>query len=400
MGLTLREKVSALLVVAGLIVVAFIAAVIRNIVHLVGGERLLSGVLAVFFAIPAPGHPLDPTTWLTPQNGVWPTVMVLSQVAMVAGGVFVLVLVARALSLPTDDPERRQEVKRAVRTGAMVGATWSILPFALHLVNAVALAFAPDPALLVDALGATAAGGLVLAALTWIQPLLVLIGLLASQILRWLILLGFIAWPIAWPLRAVEHEFFHGIGRSITDVFTVAVVAKLLHAIAAFGLVFLTTALDSLLLRTVVFIGGVVGVFVVLPIAMLRHAERVMTLPFMLAPTPSGTRTYVQQSAERVRDTHQRVESGRERVREWRSTDPQTDIRDFIDRSDGEGTDHWWNGWISRELIPRQSVDWTYHRQAPSDGSYGPDSEDPDDTPDARAQNTTTTREQTRRDNR
>lgn len=381
MSLTLREKVSAFLLIAGLFVVAFIAAVIRNVIHLVGSERLLAGVLAVFFAIPAPGHPLDPTTWLSPQNGVWPTVMALSQVAMLAGGVVVLGLVARALSLPTDDPERRQEVKQAVRTGAMVGATWTILPFALHLVNEIALAFAPDPELLLDALGATAAGGLVLGVLTWIQPLFVLIGLLASQILRWLILVGFLAWPIAWPLRAVDHEFLHGMGRSITAVFTVAVAAKLLQAIAAFGLVFLTTSLESLLMRTVVFIVGVVGVFVVLPLTMVRHAERVMTLPFMVAPTPSGTRTHVKQSAERVRDAHQRVDSGRERLREWRSTDPQTTVTDFIDDED----DHWWNGWVDRDVTfhrPEWGWNWTWHDRTMTDGSPGPESEGPDDISD------------------
>lgn len=339
-------------------------------------ERLLRDLLTVAFGIPAPGKPLAPGTWLTPQNGLWPDVMLLSRFSMGIAGLLVLALIARA-TMASDDAVRRRELKRVGRPAAMVASTWTVLPFMLHLTNQLSMALAPRPDMLLTAMGATVAGGIIIGLLAWIQPFIVGIGALASLLLRALILLGFIAWPVAWPLRGLDHDLAQTLGRSVTSTFTVAVTAKLLQAIFAFVLIYLLGTIESWWMRPVVFVVGILVVFVWIPTMMLRYADRVMMLPGTLAPSERQIGQAIEQSADRMGRVHTHVETGRERVSEWRAdrNDPQTELGDFTG-----GSSSWWNGWIKRELYPRHSsVEWQRQQQTPMDGAYGPDSEDPDD---------------------
>ncbi len=382
-------------------------------------DQFLRDVLTVTFGIPAPGRPLDPSTWIVPQNGLWPDVMALSRVSMLAAGLGMLLLVARA-TMAADTAARRDELKRMGRPAAMVLSTWSLLPFMLHLTNQLARAFAPRSDQLLNAVGATATGGIVLAIVPWIQPLFVAVGALATLLLRAIILVGFIFWPIACALRAFDHDVAQALGRSVTASFTVAVTAKLLQAMFAFILVYLTGSITSWWLRPVVFVAGVIVVFVALPVVMLRYAERVMMLPGTLAPSEQQVGRYIEESADRVGQVHKQIESDRTRVNEWRTP---TDSRDIFDtefddwRADASddadagwfggldasfdtgwlewsgGDDRWWNGWIQRELIPRHSsAEWKQKqsntRASMADGSYGPTSEGLDDVSASRDEQT------------
>lgn len=358
-------------------------------------DRFFRDVVTVTFGIPAPGRPLNPSSWIVPQNGLWPDVMALSRVSMGVAGLVIVLLAART-TMAADEAARRAELKRIGRPVAMVLSTWSLLPFLLHLTNQLARAVAPRSEQLLDAVGATAGGIGVLAIVAWILPLFVAVGALATLLLRAIILVGFVFWPVACAVRAIDHDVAQALGRSVTATFTVAVTAKLLQAIFAFILVVLTGSIDSWWLRPVVFVGGVIVVFVALPAVMLRYAERVMMLPGTLAPSEQQVGRYVQESADRVGRVHNRIESGRERVTEWRAdrNDPQTELSDFT----GDDS-RWWNGWITRELIPRpSSVEWQHSRTRASmpDGTYGPTSEDPDDAPEHRERGTN--RDQSRRD--
>ncbi|WP_330633800.1 hypothetical protein [Halocatena halophila] len=358
----------------------------------------LARLLDLIFGIPAPGQPLSPGSWMAPSNGVWPDLIALSRLCVGVGALCMLGLGARALAI-SDESLRRQELKKAGKAGVFVGATYTILPFVLHLTDQVAMALAPSPEQLLSALELTTTAGGVLAIAAKIQPLTVAVGALAAVILRGVILFGFVAWPLAWPLRTIDNRLADHLGRSITAVFTVAIVTKLLQSAFAFLLVFLLGALNSLVLRLVVFVIGVLLVFVVFPAMMLRYAERVLLLPIRFLPRQHRMQEFVEESSDRVGQVHKQVETGRERFDEWRAPpEPeQTSIHDWtLDGPNATPRRRW------VQVIPRfhTSAAWKQGRddeQTLSDG-HGPTSETPDER--QTAQKATDEREQQRLNNR
>lgn len=384
-----------------------------------GLDALLESLLGIIFGVPAPGRPLAPSTWLAPTNGLWPDVMLLSRAAMGLSSVILVGLLARA-TMASDTAVQRAEIKRVARAGLMVGATWTVIPFGLHLSNEIATGLAPDPDVLLDAVAATAGGTFVLGIVTWLQPLFVAVAVIATIVLRGLIFVGFVAWPLAWPLRALDTDLSHTFGRSITAVFTVAVVAKVVQALGAFLVIFLSITIDSLPVRVLVFVVGMIAVFVALPIVMIRHAERVMMLPGALAPRERQMQQFVQESADRVGQVHKQLQTGRERVSEWRTPTDSRDIfapefddwrADASDDTDagwfggfsggdlGAGwferssDDRWWNGWIRRAPNFHTSEAWKrslWERQrTPADGR-GSESDGPEDSGEDSHTDTTT----------
>lgn len=366
---------------------------------------LLSDLLSLVFGVPAPGQPLAPATWLAPTNGVWPDVMTLSRASMGVAGVALLALFGRA-TMTGERSAIKRGLHRVGYAGLMVAATWTVLPFGLHLADALVTVLAPSPDQLLTSVASTAGDVGVLVLTAGVQPLLVALAVLAMAMLRAIIFAGFVLWPVAWPLRVIEHDLTERLGRSITALFTVAVATKLLQSLGAFGLIYLTGAIDSLLIRILIFIGGTVGVFVVLPLKMLQHAEQVMMLPGALAPSERQVGQAIEASADRVGQVHKHVESGRERVNEWRTP---TDSREIFDTefddwraapSDDDGTgllgglgdsfdtdwvewssgdERWWSSWIQHELVGPTSAEWQRSEtRASMDGPHGPDSEDPD----------------------
>lgn len=388
------------------LVVLVVGGAVGYIAFAVDVHRLLTDLLALVFGVPAPGTPLTPATWMSPTNGVWPDVMTLSRASMGVAGVALLALFGRA-SMAGKRSAVKRGLSRVGYAGLMVAATWTVLPPALHLANEVATALAPSPDQLLTSLPSTASGVVILVLTAGVQPLLVALAVLAMAMLRAIILAGFILWPIAWALRVIEHDLTEQLGRSITSLFVVAITSKLLQSLGAFGLIYMTGSIDSLLIRILIFIGGTVGVFVVLPLKLLQHAERVMMLPGALAPSERQVGQAIEASADRVGQVHNHVESGRERVNEWRTP---TDSREIFDTqfddwraapSDDDGTglfeglggrfdtdwfewssgdERWWTGWISRELVGPTSAEWdrSETRASMMDGPHGPDSEDPD----------------------
>lgn len=367
-----------------------------------GLDALFESLLGIIFGVPAPGCPLAPSTWLAPTNGLWPDVMLLSRAAMGLSSVMLVGLLARA-TMASDTAVQRAEIKRVARAGLMVGATWTVIPFGLHLSNEIATGLAPDPSALLDAVAATAGGTLVLGVVTWLQPLFVAVAVIATIVLRGLIFVGFVAWPLAWPLRALDADLSHTFGRSITAVFTVAVVAKVVQALGAFLVVFLSITIASTVVRVLVFVVGTITVFVALPIVMIRHAERVMLLPGSLTPTEQQVGHYVQESADRVGQVHKQLGDKAQRINEWRSLSEsreavQTRLNDW-DAETNEGNSE---GWFSHEFPSNSyttSAEWerSSTRTSMGDGVHGPTSHTPNDNMQD-SQNTRTPREQERWD--
>lgn len=342
---------------------------------------LLTDLLALVFGVPAPGQPLAPATWLAPTTGVWPDVMTLSRASMGVAGVALLALFGR-----TTMAGERSAIKRGLHrvgyAGLMVAATWTVLPFGLHLVDQVATALAPTPDMLLTSWVSTGGGLAVLAFVTVVQPLLVGMAVLAMAMLHAIVLAGFVLWPVAWPLRVIEHDLTERLGRSITALFTVAVATKLMQSLGAFGLIYITGAIDSLLIRILIFIGGTVSVFVVLPLKMLQHAERVMMLPGALAPSERQVGRYVEESSKRIGQVHRHVDAGVQRAHERFGTSEsrqavQTRVSDWAEETSEESRRI--SNWIQHELVGPTSAEWQRSSTRVSDGPHGPDSEEPDD---------------------
>lgn len=389
-----------------------------------GLAGVLSSLLSVTFGVPAPGQPLNPTTWTMPQNGLWEDLMSLSRVAVGASVVGLLLLTVR-VTMISDIAVRRAELKRLGKTAALVATTWTAVPFVLHLLNELAQGLAPSPEQLLDALGATSAGIAVVGIVAWFQPFFVAVGVLSTLILRALIIVGFLVWPIAWVLRSVESPLAGVIGRSVTAVLPVAVATKLLQALGAAVVVWLTVTVESVPFRVTIFVAGVVGVFVALPIVMLRHAEALMHLPVAFAPSERQVGQYVDESAARVGQVHKSLVAGHQRVNDWRTTDSRdifdtqfddwrADASDDSDAgwfggvsgddsgvgwfgSDGKSDDAddsggWLDGWITHEFPGGSftSAEWSRRQTQVNmgDGVDGPTSENPDspETIDARSE--------------
>ncbi len=362
-----------------------------------GLERLVQDLLTLLFRVPAPGQPLNPTTWMQPATGLWPDVMALSRLVMAVSVLLLLGLGGR-LTMVNDEAARRRELKRLGKMGLYLCSTWTVLPFGLHLADQLTMALTPSPEMVFSALIPSAATGVVLGIVAWIQPLFVAIGVLATVLLQAVILAGFVFWPIAWPLRLIEHDLATRLSRSITAALIAAVAGKVIQAISAFMLVHLTSSLGSMAVRALVFVVGVVVVFLTLPIVMLRYAEQVMLLPGALAPTEQQVGRYIEESTDRVGRAHERIEAGRERFNEWRETDPQTRLDGDWTTDDSSGL---FDGWITHEISPSfTSAEWggSATRSAMSDGVHGPESDDPDEV--TNTQNTCTDQEQGRWDDR
>lgn len=373
-----RRIIGAITVLGGLIFGVF---------EWVGFGRVLRLVLDLVFGIPAPGQPLAPTTWQSPTNGLWPELMAVSQVAV---GIAVLLLVIPVLQVAQakDDRARWQAIRRLLYAGVMIATTWTVLPVVLHLLDQLAYGLSPSVDLWTETRRIPVQGVLavVVGVFTLIvQPVVLITSLLSMLVLHALIMIGFVLWPIAWTLRIVMGATggamqgtsltAASVGRTVTTLFTIAVVTKVLEAVLAFVVLHINWAAG--LAECAAFAIGL-GVFVYLPIAMLQNAERVLRLAW-LAPRSEQVGMYIEESVDRVGQAH-------DFAREWheeRTTPTQSTIDDWTeDRSVSR-----WRRWIPRQFPEESYTSWGWDRMEgsggtgsdgqPADGSFGPESQGP-----------------------
>lgn len=374
------------------VAVVALAALIAGVWNM-GFQWLVSLLLELVFGIPAPGKPLDPWTWMNPTNGLWPDVMAFSQVMMVLSVVLLLGGVVQA-ARAQDVRSSRQWIKRLVYAGMMIVSTWTVLPLVLHLADQIALGLSPsveqwslEPVLIpVSGWLAVVVGTIMFV----IQPPLIVTSLLAMGILRALILIGFILWPVAWTLRILTDSSVSmgpgmftpaSIGKTITTLFSIALVTKVVEVLVAFFLLNINVAGGPL--QAAAFVVGV-GLFTVFPVLMLQNAERVLRLAF-LAPRSDQVGHYIEQSADRVGQAHTQVQ----RVRERFETDPQTTIQDW--NAERTSSSSRWRSWISHQFPKESFTTWGHETSqgggsgstAAADGSdesFGPVSRGPDES--------------------
>lgn len=343
-----------------------------------GVETVLQVLVALVFGIPAPGQPLAPPTWVAPTNGVWPEVMPLSQAIV---GVAVLLLVVPLIQMvrASDARARWQAIRRALWAGAMIASTWTVLPVGLHLADQLAAGLATHAIQWTEPhQPVTVVGTLLVGLVTFIvQPVALITSLLSLSVLHALIVIGFVLWPLAWTLRIIADGTAASVGRTMTTLFTIAVVTKVLEAVLAAVLLHIDWMAG--LAELSAFLLGL-GLFVYLPIAMLQNAERVLRLAW-LAPRSEQVGRYIEASADRIGQAHGFA-------RDWheaRTTPTQSTIDEWTEDTSVSR----WRRWIPRQFPEESYTTWGWDGQGsdggpgpeggPADGSFGPTSRGPDD---------------------
>lgn len=227
-------------------------------------------------AVPAPGQPDRPSTWVNPQNGLWPGVYKAS--AWTAGLASVVLMAAFGMSFYRSDPyEKRQAWKRVGIALVMVATTWIIPPLLLHLANETAMSVAPNGAEFIQTNAKLAKLGVGLGLgvlLGFLQSGTIAVGLLILGLERALIYVCVFLWPLSWACRAYSG-FLKSIGDTFVYLFGVVIVTKLFQALVLRLLADLpwTSGALGVLETFILVVGGLVFALLVLPKEMLAHAN-------------------------------------------------------------------------------------------------------------------------------
>ncbi|WP_227356088.1 hypothetical protein [Haladaptatus salinisoli] len=255
-------------------------------------------------AVPAPGQPDKPNTWVNPQNGLWPGVYKAS--AWTAGLASVVLMAAFGMSFYRSDPyEKRQAWKHVGIALVMVATTWIIPPLLLHLANETAMSVAPNGAEFIqtNAKLAKLSVGIGLGVLLgFLQSGTIAVGLLILGLERALIYVCVFLWPLSWACRAYSG-FLKSIGDTFVYLFGVVIVTKLFQALVLrllADLPWTSGALGVLETFTLV-VGGLVFALLVLPKEMLAHANDAASIALgTSAANQRKAGKYVDKAGERV----------------------------------------------------------------------------------------------------
>ena len=168
------------------------------------GKGIANTVRDSVAAVPAPGQPDKPSTWVNPHNGLWPGVYKAS--AWTASLASVVLMAAFGMSFYRSDPyEKRQAWKRVGIALVMVATTWIIPPLLLHLANETAISVAPNGAEFIQTNSKLAKLGVGNwpRCPSWIlQSGTIAVGVLVLGLERALIYLCVFLWPLSWACRA------------------------------------------------------------------------------------------------------------------------------------------------------------------------------------------------------
>lgn len=168
-----------------------------------GIHDFFTGMTAAVFGVPAVGDIADATTWSSVDGPFWPVVR---SVYLVMSGLAMLVLGAGVMHALSNLSGRalKQRLWTLTVSFGMVIFGWWVAQFCLHLSNAIALAFAPDPATLFATPGNAAKFGLTLvvgAVLLLINAGAVVAAAVVVIVEKAVILICVALWPIFWAFR-------------------------------------------------------------------------------------------------------------------------------------------------------------------------------------------------------
>ena len=293
------------------------------------GKGIANTVRDSVAAVPAPGQPDKPGTWINPQNGLWPGVYKAS--AWTAGLASVALMAAFGMSFYRSDPyEKRQAWKRVGIALVMIATTWILPPLLLHLANETAISVAPDGAEFIQTNSKLAKLGVGIglgAILGILQSGTIAVGVLILGLERALIYVCVFLWPLSWACRAYSG-FLKSIGDTFVYLFGVVIVTKLFQALVLrllADLPWTSGALGVLETFTLV-VGGLVFALLVLPKEMLAHANDAASIA--LGTSASNQRKagkYADKASERVgHEVHEKVQDYRSDDSSWDQSENST----------------------------------------------------------------------------
>ncbi len=286
------------------------------------GKGIANMVRDSVAAIPAPGQPDDPSTWINPQNGLWPGVYTAARWTSGLGAV--VLMAGFGMSFYRSDPyEKRQAWKRVGIAFLMLATTWIIPPLILHLANETAMSIAPGGAEFIQTNSKLAKLGVGIgfgAALGILQTGTVVVGILVLGLERALIYLSVFLWPLAWACRCFSG-FLKSIGDTFVYLFGVVIVTKLFQSLVLLllsKLPWTSSALGALETFALV-VGGLGFALLILPKQMLAHANNAASVA--LGTSTANQRKageYVDKAGERVgHEVHEKVQDYRSDNSSW-----------------------------------------------------------------------------------
>ncbi|GAA0255525.1 hypothetical protein GCM10009000_085320 [Halobacterium noricense] len=293
------------------------------------GKGIANTVRHSVASIPAPGQPDKPSTWVNPQNGVWPGVY---RAAQWTSGLGAVVLMAGfGMSFYRSDPyEKRHAWKRVGIAFIMLATTWIIPPLILHLANETVMSIAPGGAEFIQTnsklakLGVGIGFGVILGI---VQTGTVAVGILVLGLERALIYLSVFLWPLAWACRSYTG-FLKSIGDTFVYLFGVVIVTKLFQALVLKLLAELpwTSSPLGVLETSALVVGGLGFALLILPRQMLAHANDAASVA--LGTSASNQRKageYVDKAGERVgHEVHEKVQDYRSDDSSWEQSENST----------------------------------------------------------------------------
>ena len=286
------------------------------------GKGIANTVRDSVAAVPAPGQPDKPSTWVNPHNGLWPGVYKAS--TWTAGLASVVLMAAFGMSFYRSDPyEKRQAWKRVGVALVMVATTWIIPPLLLHLANETAISVAPNGAEFIQTNSKLAKLGVGIglgALLGILQSGTIAVGVLILGLERALIYVCVFLWPLSWACRAYSG-FLKSIGDTFVYLFGVVIVTKLFQALVLRLLADLpwTSGALGVLETFILVVGGLVFALLVLPKEMLAHANDAASIALgTSAANQRKAGKYVDKAGERVgHEVHEKYQDYRSDGSSW-----------------------------------------------------------------------------------
>jgi len=273
------------------------------------------------FNVPAPGDPDDPSTWTSPNGGMWSGVYgamgytVALAIVMLGGAIGVSFL-------HFDEYARRQAWKRCALSGLLVILGIAVPAVVLHGGNALVRGLRPSAEAFFQTpenmgkLGAGIGLGLVLGIF---QTATVAGAIVVLALERMLIYVTVYLWPLAWACYAYTG-FVRSLGQTVIYLFGVVVAMKFVQALVVrllFELPWWDGNLFTPLASLAMTVGGLGFALVLFPKAMMDHANDAASVSLGTAAAHREGGRYVEQSADRAYEAvHGKYESYRSETTE------------------------------------------------------------------------------------
>lgn len=273
------------------------------------------------FNLPAPGDPDDPSTWTSPDGGMWSGVY--GAMGYTVGLAIVMLGGAVGVSfLHSDEYARRQAWKRCGLSGLLVILGIAVPAVVLHGGNALVQGLRPSAEAFFQTpenmgkLGAGIGLGLVLGIF---QTATVAGAIVVLALERMLIYVTVYLWPLAWACYAYTG-FVRSLGQTVIYLFGVVVAMKFVQALVVrllFELPWWDGNLFTPLASLAMTVGGLGFALVLFPKAMMDHANDAASVSLGTAAAHREGGQYVEQSADRAYEAvHGKYESYRSETTE------------------------------------------------------------------------------------